>query len=321
MTRHFEMEIHPVKWLYYHLPEQTENIAVLIASSYDVRHDKLDSVKILLVLSFADITDSKNPQALRPEQAVEIHSYIDNLPTNITRLFICCESGESRSAAIAAAVLRYFGDDDMHIWQNPHLHPNSLVYSMLCEEFGCTVMSAELEQKLSISNNAFNEAVEVHRKNTGTPEIIDIHSKGEYPSCALSNFFAHSFVIDSVRCASMEGFLQALKFRSTARQIKVCSLSGKEAKNSTKYTFAQFRWKLTQTLYWQGKKYKRDSDDYQLLLDRAYENLSENTDFTTALKLTADADLCHTIGEKNSRKTVLTEEEFVSRLLNIRRKL
>ncbi|MBR3835940.1 MAG: hypothetical protein IKJ69_04030 [Clostridia bacterium] len=150
---------------------------------------------------------------------------------------------------------------------------------------------------------------------------MDIHSKGEYPSCALSNFYAHSFVIDSVRCASMEGFLQALKFRSVSKQVKVCALSGKEAKNSTKHTFAQFRWRLTQTLYWQGRKIRRDSTEYQVLLDRAYCELSKNEAFTTALRLTSDAKLCHTIGEENCRKTVLTQDEFISRLLKIRQAL
>ena len=39
---------------------------------------------------------------------------------------------------------------------------------------------------------------------------MDIGSKNDYPSCALSNFAAHEFYIDGVRCASMEGFLQSL---------------------------------------------------------------------------------------------------------------
>lgn len=41
---------------------------------------------------------------------------------------------------------------------------------------------------------------------------MDIGSGTGYPSAALSNFAPHSFVIDGVECASMEGFLQSLKF-------------------------------------------------------------------------------------------------------------
>ncbi len=42
--------------------------------------------------------------------------------------------------------------------------------------------------------------------------MIDIHSKGAYPSDALSNFAAYEFMVDGIPCASMEGFLQSLKF-------------------------------------------------------------------------------------------------------------
>jgi len=41
---------------------------------------------------------------------------------------------------------------------------------------------------------------------------MNIGSGNGYPSSALSNFAAHPFVIDGVHCASMEGFLQSLKF-------------------------------------------------------------------------------------------------------------
>ncbi len=33
--------------------------------------------------------------------------------------------------------------------------------------------------------------------------MIDIHSKGDYPSSALSNFAAYDFTVDGARCASM----------------------------------------------------------------------------------------------------------------------
>ena len=38
--------------------------------------------------------------------------------------------------------------------------------------------------------------------------LMEIGSKGKYPSNALSNFAPHPFVMDGVECASMEGFLK-----------------------------------------------------------------------------------------------------------------
>ena len=149
--------------------------------------------------------------------------------------------------------------------------------------------------------------------------IIDIHSKGEYPSCELSNFAEHEFCIDGVKCSSMEGFLQSLKFRSIKKQNQVCSLAGKEAKNSTRHTVAQLRWRITHNLYWQGRRINRFSDEYQQLLDRAYDMLSENEDFQKALKDSLSYKLTHSIGKTDARKTILTESELISRLDRIRK--
>ena len=92
---------------------------------------------------------------------------------------------------------------------------------------------------------------------------MDIGSGTGYPSSALSNFAPHSFVIDGVKCASMEGFLQSLKFSNPDMQKEVCKLVGKAAKFKGK----KKKWYRTQTLYWQGKEIPRDSEEYQQLLD------------------------------------------------------
>ena len=151
-----------------------------------------------------------------------------------------------------------------------------------------------------------------------TSEIIDIHSKAPYPSCALSNFAGYEFFVDGVRCNSMEGFLQSLKFRSPGKQRKICLLKGSQAKKSTAHSFAQLRWRLTRKLYWQGRKISRFSAEYQLLLDKAYAALSENGEFMRALKSTEGKGLIHSIGKTDCRKTVLTQEEFIRRLLELR---
>ena len=49
-------------------------------------------------------------------------------------------------------------------------------------------------------------------------KTIDIHSKGDYPANVLSNFYPNEFELDGVRCASMEGFLQSLKFKNPKKQ-------------------------------------------------------------------------------------------------------
>jgi predicted NAD-dependent protein-ADP-ribosyltransferase YbiA (DUF1768 family) len=144
---------------------------------------------------------------------------------------------------------------------------------------------------------------------------IDIYSKGEYPSNVLSNFYPNEFTFDGVKCGSMEGFLQSLKYRSIKQQQKICLLSGKEAKKKGKY---KFLWKLTGNIHWQGRKIKRTSQEYKTLIKSAYKALSENQEFSDAIKATENKTLVHSIGSHDERKTILTEKEFINMLYYIR---
>jgi dihydrofolate reductase/predicted NAD-dependent protein-ADP-ribosyltransferase YbiA (DUF1768 family) len=147
--------------------------------------------------------------------------------------------------------------------------------------------------------------------------IMDIGSGSGYPSANLSNFSPHGFVVDGVECASMEGFLQSLKFQDPEMQKHVCTLVGKKAKFKGK----KKKWWKTQTLYWQGEAIPRDSERYQELLDKAFNALAENSSFRRALLATQNATLTHNMGKKKISETVLTKNEFTSRLTAIRSRL
>ena len=143
---------------------------------------------------------------------------------------------------------------------------------------------------------------------------MDIGSGTGYPSSALSNFAPHPFEIDGVQCGSMEGFLQSLKFSNPDMQVEVCKLVGKQAKFKGK----KKKWWKTQTLWWRGVELKRDSDEYQKLLDRAFYSLSQNEGFRKALIATGNTTPTHSMGKTNKSETVLTRQEFCSRLTKIR---
>ncbi len=147
---------------------------------------------------------------------------------------------------------------------------------------------------------------------------MDIYSKGEYPSCALSNFAEYDFNVDGVPCKSMEGFLQSLKYRSQRKQRDICLLSGKEAKLRGKYKFI---WKITGNTWWRGQKIKRCSNDFKLLIDKAYDSLFKNEAFRRALIKSGAEELTHSIGSHNPKRTILTEEEFISELERLRKGL
>ena len=146
---------------------------------------------------------------------------------------------------------------------------------------------------------------------------MDIGSGSGFPSAALSNFAPHPFVIDGVECNSMEGFLQSLKFSNPEMQKEVCKLVGKAAKFKGK----KKKWWRTQTLFWQGIEIPRDSEEYQKLLDRAFGALAQNSSFRAALLATGNSVLTHSIGKTKITETILTRQEFCSRLTRIREEL
>lgn len=154
--------------------------------------------------------------------------------------------------------------------------------------------------------------------NVKTMEIIEIHSKGEYPANVLSNFYPNDFIFDGVECRSMEGFLQSLKFKNIKKQKNICLLVGKDAKDKGN---KKFLWKITGNLFWKGKKYKRESEEFYFLRLRSYRALFENKNFNEALKSTKGKILKHSIGKSNKRKTILTEEEFIDYLDILREEL
>lgn len=146
---------------------------------------------------------------------------------------------------------------------------------------------------------------------------MDIRSGASGPAGKLSNFAPHPFIIDGVECNSMEGFLQSLKFKGADMQEEVCKLVGRAAKKKG----SKKNWQQTQTLYWRGVAIPRKSNEYQELLDRAFAEISKNTGFQKALLSTGNAKLSHSMGRRKKEQTVLTQQEFCSRLTQVRETL
>jgi len=145
-------------------------------------------------------------------------------------------------------------------------------------------------------------------------KAIDIWSKDPYPSNVLSNLYPNEFVFDGIRCGSMEGFLQGLKYKDIARQKEICSLSGKEAKNMT-----NSYWQTDQIVWWQGKEIHRQSQDFSNLVLAAYKAMVlQSETFRTALLSTGTKTLYHSKGTNNSYATILTKDEFCNILMELR---
>ena len=127
---------------------------------------------------------------------------------------------------------------------------------------------------------------------------------------------ARRFSVDGVECASMEGFLQSLKYQDIEKQRYCCTLTGHTARL---YGKQAPDWRTKQTLYWNGVEYDRHSDEYRLLIERTYCILfTQSKDAKDALLATGSEILTHTVGNSNPNETILTKKEFCDILTEIR---
>ena len=131
------IDIIPIKALYSILAETdaTHSVAI-IASSYEVDTANISVPHI--VEYFDDLDREVQGRALTLDQAKRYANFIKDLDKNVRHIYCCCQSAQSRSAAIASALYKYYGDDvhSTQIWKEPRYSPNPHVFLMLCEALG-----------------------------------------------------------------------------------------------------------------------------------------------------------------------------------------
>lgn len=150
--------------------------------------------------------------------------------------------------------------------------------------------------------------------------IINIYSKSSNGiGRKLSNFYPHAFLFEGVDFNCFEAFVQCLKFSDPEAQMKVAGMDAKSAKAAGQSQHWQENggW-----LYWKGRAINRYGQEYQQLLDQAYDAaLCQNAEFAEALRKSRGRILIHTIGKLRRKDTVLTSIEFCRILTQKRRKL
>ena len=158
----------PVTDFYDYLADDPDEPAIcaILCSSKPLRESKLGRFTNYIFLDFDDVSDEKNPRAFDPYLADEIRDYLVDLGASdepIIDLSVCCDYGESRSAAIASAILRSFdpeGKPDVkRFWDHPKHHPNPLVFRLTCEALGISIPPFELTRLVEINANALRKSI------------------------------------------------------------------------------------------------------------------------------------------------------------------
>ena len=112
------------------------SVYAILCSSFDFDEQRYNGNNILK-LRFQDVIQKNRVDCFKKDHTEKIKKFIKQ--NNISELYICCDSGESRSVAIAAAIMKYYGLNDKIIWKNPHYHTNVFVFKVLCRNLGVFV--------------------------------------------------------------------------------------------------------------------------------------------------------------------------------------
>ena len=122
----------------YSFKQNTEmKSAVISISDIDREKNKIvfserNVVKVLWV-KFEDTADPESDYAISTKNADNIAKFVKNLDEDIKHIIVHCEAGISRSAGVAAAILKHYTNDDSAIYDNPRFVPNNLCYRKVLE--------------------------------------------------------------------------------------------------------------------------------------------------------------------------------------------
>lgn len=112
----------------------------------------------VLFLSFFDTEEDNPSMSFQYTDAEKIVSFLSRADAN-TDLFVCCDSGESRSSAIAASILLAVGKTDCDIWESTDYHPNQLVFGKMCRTLGVDLSEEAIQKRKEVNNAALHEAI------------------------------------------------------------------------------------------------------------------------------------------------------------------
>lgn len=154
-----KIKICPVKQLYRILAEGSfERSGAVISSAAEIDPTKLRGIPYVF-RQYEDLDCECPGRSFSQTDAAAFASFLKHLGTGMDTLYCCCDAGESRSPAVAAAMMRYLGMDDMPLWQDPHYHPNMLVFEMLTNALECPVSHEEKDFRFYTNRKAFQDAI------------------------------------------------------------------------------------------------------------------------------------------------------------------
>lgn len=148
-----DIYISPIKAVLDFLSNSTMDL--ILCTSEDYLPKPLPSN--VLRLDFWDTVDVDDPAAFSAQLAAEVASFLRR-PDARSKLFVCCDCGVSRSAALAAAIRCASGGSDLPIWHDPNYMPNPLVYRLMRQALDAPITEDALNARLALNATSRREA-------------------------------------------------------------------------------------------------------------------------------------------------------------------
>lgn len=105
------------------------------------------NLPIILHLRFDDVVAGE-PNCMDVSDARKIKNFVEAVKDKIACLIIHCEAGVSRSAGIAAALMRVYGGNDDIVFNNPNYSPNTFCYCMVIDEYRLAEVHSNFDKNL-----------------------------------------------------------------------------------------------------------------------------------------------------------------------------
>ena len=118
----------------------------------------------ILLLKFIDSEDAHHPFAFNTKLAERIKHFLLSIP-DMNDLFICCDNGESRSSAIAAAILLSTNQSDSDVWDCIEYHPNIHVFRTLCKVLEISLSDEDITERKRINDKKLHNHIEKLRES------------------------------------------------------------------------------------------------------------------------------------------------------------
>lgn len=114
----------------YAMNKHRDRAVVISISSYNgapafIIPDSANNIIDVLKLRF---NDTELGGGMIVEQGIKVRDFFHKYVMRVDKIIVHCEAGQSRSAGVAAALMKYYYNDDTPIFNNKRYTPNMRCY-------------------------------------------------------------------------------------------------------------------------------------------------------------------------------------------------